>query len=263
VQQTAGQIAQNRALELEAAWAVRDAEARQRRLTITVRANATPEEELERAEYAVKIAQSRQAAAQEAIVVATANNTAAKARQQQAQADLDTYLAGAWKPDVVKAEALVAEAKARVQRLEQEIARRQVLAPRDATVLRVNLRKGEFVVAGSSLAESAVMVLGDVSAYHVRVDIDEFDLPRFKPGTEAVAFYKGDGRIAIPLEFVRLEPFVIPKRALTNSQRELVDTRVLQVIYKITDNTHPVYVGQQMDVFIKAAPPAPTVAAQP
>jgi hypothetical protein len=44
----------------------------------------------------------------------------------------------------------------------------------------------------------------------------------------------------------------VPKKSLTGDSTELVDTRVLQVIYRIDDKNVPVFVGQQMDVFIDA-----------
>jgi hypothetical protein len=43
----------------------------------------------------------------------------------------------------------------------------------------------------------------------------------------------------------------VPKRALTNSQTELVDARVLQVIYRVVSEDVSLYVGQQLDVFIE------------
>jgi hypothetical protein len=49
-----------------------------------------------------------------------------------------------------------------------------------------------------------------------------------------------------------VEPFVVPKKSLTGDSTERVDTRVLQVIYRIDDKNVPVFVGQQMDVFIDA-----------
>ncbi|HMZ82037.1 MAG TPA: secretion protein HlyD, partial [Acidobacteriota bacterium] len=54
----------------------------------------------------------------------------------------------------------------------------------------------------------------------------------------------------IPLEFVRFEPFVIPKKSLSGDSTERVDTRVLQVVYRVVDQSAPIFVGQQMDVFI-------------
>jgi hypothetical protein len=44
---------------------------------------------------------------------------------------------------------------------------------------------------------------------------------------------------------------VVPKRSLTGDSTERVDTRVLQVIYAISDDKLPLFVGQQMDVFIE------------
>jgi hypothetical protein len=56
------------------------------------------------------------------------------------------------------------------------------------------------------------------------------------------------------LKFVRVEPYVIPKKSLTGDSTERVDTRVLQVLYSFNRGALPVYVGQQMDVFIEAPP---------
>ena len=52
------------------------------------------------------------------------------------------------------------------------------------------------------------------------------------------------------MRFMRVEPFVVPKTALTGENTERVDTRVLQVLYAVERSAHPVYVGQQLDVFI-------------
>ena len=53
-----------------------------------------------------------------------------------------------------------------------------------------------------------------------------------------------------PLTFVRIEPYVIPKKSLTGDNTERVDTRVMQVIYSLKPEGKPIYVGQQLDVFI-------------
>jgi hypothetical protein len=86
------------------------------------------------------------------------------------------------------------------------------------------------------------------------VDIDEHNIPRFHPGAPARATPRGDAGHPTPLRFVRVEPFVVPKKSLTGDNTERVDTRVLQVIYALETNERPVYVGQQMDVFIEAPP---------
>jgi hypothetical protein len=46
---------------------------------------------------------------------------------------------------------------------------------------------------------------------------------------------------------------VLPKRSLTGDSQERVDTRVLQIIYAFEPGALPVFVGQQVDVYIDDA----------
>ena len=62
------------------------------------------------------------------------------------------------------------------------------------------------------------------------------------------------------LKFVRIEPYVTPKKSLTGDNTERVDTRVLQVLYEMQASEEPVFVGQQMDVFIEGETPKPSEA---
>ena len=98
------------------------------------------------------------------------------------------------------------------------------------------------------------MIMGTVDPLHVRVDIDEHDAWRVRGGSKAVAFVRGNKDISTDLEFVRFEPYVVPKRSLTGESTELVDTRVLQVLYRFTRGSLPIYVGQQMDIYIESEP---------
>ena len=90
----------------------------------------------------------------------------------------------------------------------------------------------------------------------MRVDVDEFDIPRFRPGAPAVAVPRGNLQQRYPLEFVRVEPFVMPKKSLTGDTTERVDTRVLQVIYALDPTgLPPLFVGQQVEVYVDSAAP--------
>lgn len=123
-----------------------------------------------------------------------------------------------------------------------------VRAPRDGSVLQVNIRAGEYAAVNAS---EPALLLGDVTRLQLRADVDESDAPRVRPGCEAVAFLKGSRESAIPLEFERIDPYILPKRSLSGESTERVDTRVLQVIFRFKNPDFPVYVGQQMDVFIQ------------
>ena len=71
-------------------------------------------------------------------------------------------------------------------------------------------------------------------------------------GAPARAVTRGQARHEYALRFVRVEPFVVPKKSLTGDNTERVDTRVLQAIYAIESGQGPVYVGQQLDVFVRS-----------
>lgn len=123
-----------------------------------------------------------------------------------------------------------------------------VRAPRAATILQVNVRAGEYATVN---AIEPLIILGDTETLQVRADIDEVNAPLVVPGSPAVAYLKGYTDQAIPLTFDRIEPYIVPKRSLTGDNRERVDTRVLQVIYRFERPSFPVYVGQQVDVYIE------------
>jgi HlyD family secretion protein len=110
------------------------------------------------------------------------------------------------------------------------------------------VRAGEYGAAGP-LAQPLIL-LGSVDQLNVRAEVDERDAARVKPGAKAVASVRGSTQRQFSLHLVRFEPFVVPKKNLTNDGTERVDTRVLQVIYAL-DKGAPVMPGQQMDVLIE------------
>jgi HlyD family secretion protein len=179
---------------------------------------------------------------------------AARARRDEARAAVDLLKAGAWPPDVETARAEVKAAEAGVTRLETDIARLTVRAPVAGAVLQCNVRPGEYAQSGPLI--TPLMLLGRVDPLHVRVDVDEADAWRVQPDRPATAAVRGNGRLTVPIHFVRFEPYVVPKRALSGATTERTDTRVLQVIYRLDKATFPLYVGQQLDVFLGGVGPA-------
>ena len=98
----------------------------------------------------------------------------------------------------------------------------------------------------------SLLLFGAIGRFHVRVDVDENDAWRFRRDASAVAFVRGNREIKTTLKFEWVEPYVIPKRSLTGESTERVDTRVMQVVYSFEHGALPVYLGQQMDLFIEA-----------
>ena len=147
------------------------------------------------------------------------------------------------------AHAALVQAGAQLKQAQLEFDRLTVRAPVTGELLQVNARAGEFVSPGES---AKPVVLGDTRRLHVRVDIDEADAWRFRGGARAVAFLRGNAALSVPVAFVRIEPYVTPKKSLTGASAERVDTRVLQVLFAFDRAGLPIYVGQQMDVFVEA-----------
>lgn len=171
----------------------------------------------------------------------------AEAQLARMKAQLKLLEAGTWQYDLLAQQAALDEALAQVEQAKAQIAVRTIRALVDGEVLQMNVRSGEFVAAPSN---QPLIVLGNIDLMHVRVDIDEHDIHRFSPGAPAVAAARGRPDHEFALKFVRVEPYVVPKRSLTGDTTERVDTRVLQVIYKIESKGERLYVGQQVDVSI-------------
>lgn len=242
--------------------ALREAQATLERLRMEPRAEDVPPAQARVAEFKALLADAnnqlamvqsvvdKRAVSQEEIDRRRFAVASAEARLSQAEADLTKLMAGAWKPAIDQSLAAVETAKAQVELARTEVEWLSVCAPMDGEILQVNARLGEYAQAGP--LTTPLMVMGDTRVLHVRVDIDENDAWRLRREGAAVGSLRGNRELKTPLTFVRIEPYVVPKRSLTGASAERVDTRVLQVLYAFDRGQLPAYVGQQMDVFIDA-----------
>ena len=176
---------------------------------------------------------------------------ATKAALARAEADLKR-IGLTWDKDIQISRSQVAQAESMLDETRIDIERCTVKAMADGEVLQVNVRPGQYA---ASIWKDPLIVMGDVKTLNVRVDIDEQDVPFFDEKSEAFATLKGRPGYRFNLyKLVKVEPYVIPKKSLTGDNSERVDTRVLQVVYALPDARDiPLYVGQQMDVYLRAA----------
>lgn len=178
-----------------------------------------------------------------------------RAKEQQlnlALRQLELLKAGSWQPDIEIAKTEAAAAKDEIAQIRVELDRLIVRAPVSGEILQINVQPGEL----ASLNESGLppVMLGETRRLHVRAEVDENDAWRVDHTKPALAFPRGRRNISIPLRFVRLEPYIRPKKNLTGESTERVDTRVLAVIYELQDSPLRLFVGQQLDVYIEAEP---------
>jgi HlyD family secretion protein len=190
---------------------------------------------------------------------AEARYAEASARLSLAQANLALYDEAKGGANIAIELAAIEQARATLKLAQTDLELRTVNAPIDGEVLRVNINPGEFALAGA--VTQPLIVMGRTDPMHVRIDIDEADIARYRPGARAVASLRGDTVRKLRLSFVRAEPLVVPKRALSGLTTERVDTRVMQLIYAIVEDGLAILPGQQVDVLIETDEGAPQAAA--
>jgi multidrug resistance efflux pump len=176
-----------------------------------------------------------------------------EARLAAVRAQKELLAAGAWKEDLAVAQAELQQAESALAAAQAELDRLTVRAPTNGTCLQVRIRAGEY--ADPARSGDALVVLGDTRVMHVRAEFDELEAGSIRAASAAYAALRGEDR-RLPLRLVRFEPLVTPKRQLSGSTRERVDTRVLQVVYAVARAEAPLFVGQQVDVFVDRSPSA-------
>jgi len=132
-----------------------------------------------------------------------------------------------------------------------------VKAPVDGVVLAVNAAVGGYVSSQGNydtyteLFDPLVVMSGPQDYMDVRCYVDEILVSRLPSHWHIQAQMQITGTdIKVPLEFVRIQPYVSPKIELSNQKQEQVDLRVLPVIFRFQKQDAPVYPGQMVDVFI-------------
>ncbi len=184
-----------------------------------------------------------------AFELSSARVAEAEARVSESKSNLSLLAGETSAPTLEVQRAAIEQARANVMREQTNVELHTVRAPLDSTILQVKIRVGEF--AAAAVLTNALMVLGVIDPLHIRVEIDESEIPRFHVGATAYAAVRGRANQQVPMKFVRSEPFVVPKRSLSGGVSERVDTRVLQLIYAVSPSALDARVGQQVDVFIE------------
>ncbi|MBK1883072.1 efflux RND transporter periplasmic adaptor subunit [Luteolibacter pohnpeiensis] len=210
------------------------------------RLSSVAQQKIDQAQVGVSEAQLAKAAAQYQRISSVGDSQAfSRDDVENRRQDVDVY-----KAQLEAAKASLAATETSLKRIDLLISRLTVRAPRDGTIIQMNIRAGEYAATSP---QEAPMILGDTDKLQVRADVDEQNAIRIRPGQQAYGYLKGDPSVTFPLHFIRVEPYVIPKVSLTGASTERVDTRVLQVIYSLDrPENPPLYVGQQVDIFIEA-----------
>ncbi len=136
-----------------------------------------------------------------------------------------------------------------------------IRAPADGIILSINTAVGNYISAQGSYdtytqAFTPILVMGSSHPFiGVRCYIDEILVHRLPQASLIKATMSIPGTdVKIPLEYVRIQPYVSPKIELSNQRTERVDVRVLPVIFRCPKpNDISLYPGQIVDIYIEEA----------
>jgi HlyD family secretion protein len=169
----------------------------------------------------------------------------------------DLTKAGAWSYDVTNQEKQYEALDQSYQAANALLTKYLVVAPVDGVVLAVNATLGGYVSSQGNydsyteLFDPLVVMGGPQDYMDVRCFVDEILVSRLPTAWHIEAQMQITGTdIKVPLEFVRVQPYISPKIELSNEKQEQVDLRVLPVIFRFEKKDAPVYPGQMVDVFI-------------
>jgi HlyD family secretion protein len=182
----------------------------------------------------------------------------AKANLEVAQKQFELTKAGAWVYDIRNQERQQHALEKGYAASRALLAKYTLHAPRDGVVLSINTIVGNYASPQGAYdaytqGVDPVITLGSSpTSLHVRSYIDEILVPRLPSGSKMKAQMSIRGSdVKIPLEFVRVQPYVSPKIQLSNQRQERVDVRVLPVIFKIEKPANVnLYPGELVDVYI-------------
>ena len=182
----------------------------------------------------------------------------AKANLEVARKQRDLTKAGAWIYDINNQERTYNALYKSYLSASALLSKYTLRAPKDGIVLAINPTVGSYVSAQGAYdtytqGMDPVLVLGSPHAHlNVRCYVDEILVPRLPDPSKMKAQMSVRGsNVKIPLEFVRMQPFVSPKIELSDQRLERVDVRVLPVIFRVEKPKDlNLYPGLLVDVYI-------------
>ena len=183
---------------------------------------------------------------------------AARANLEVASRNYQLTKAGAWSYDIRNQERQYMALSSTYQAGLALLQKYTIYAPADGVVLSIGAAVGSYVspqgIYGTYTAGmDPVLVMGkSENELAVRCYVDEILVHRLPDPAKmrAQMFIRGTN-IRVPLEYVRVQPYVSPKIQLSNQRAERVDIRVLPVLFRFQKPKDiQLYPGQLVDVYI-------------
>lgn len=216
-------------------------------------ANAEADAARARAELASSVlARTRAASAsgglsQDEIERAARQSEADTATAALADARRRAVVTGPRREEIAAARARLEAARARREQALAQLERLVVRAPIAGEVLQVKYRAGEYVQPGQA---DPLVVLGDTSELHIRMDVDERDVAHVRMGSNVVV-----RAIAFPGREFRGRVIEVGRRmgrknVRTDDPTDRNDTKVLEVVV-VLERSEGLVVGQRVMSYVR------------
>jgi Barrel-sandwich domain of CusB or HlyD membrane-fusion/MacB-like periplasmic core domain len=169
----------------------------------------------------------------EAAERSTQEAEALEATSRAARARANAAKAGSRPEDIAASRSSVKAASARVEEMGAHLERLRVVAPFDGEILQVKFRPGEYFDPRNG---EPLLIVGDTSELHVRMDVDERDVGRVRMGApafvtaEAFAGKRFEGKI------IEVGRHMGRKNVRTDEPTERLDTKILEVLVALNES---------------------------
>ena len=146
-----------------------------------------------------------------------------------ADARRSATLAGSRREDVLAARARVSGARARRDQVSALLDRLTIRAPISGEILSVKVRAGEYYNPGTG----ETVVMGDTRVLRVRMDVEERDIGKIRPGLHATITADAFPGQRFPGRVVEIGRRMGRKNIRTDDPVERIDTKILEVVIEL------------------------------
>jgi len=154
----------------------------------------------------------------------------------------------------LQAKAEIDKAAAEMSVVERQIENSTVRAPTDGRVLEVNIHPGEYISLASFSLTGEQYTKPPVSfasgKLQLLVEVDELFVPRIHSGCFGEAYAPGIPERKYSLRFNRFVPRIAKKSNYSNNPDEIVNVKVLRVIFDFDEVPDAFFVGQRLEVLL-------------
>jgi HlyD family secretion protein len=192
-------------------------------------------------------------------VLDTAQDTLSQAvaALEVARKQYELVKVGAWSYDITNQQKQYEAMKKAYESANALLVKYTIRAQVDGVIFATDVTAGSYVSPQGvydtyTQAYDPPLVMGPPQEYlAVRCFVDEILVSQLPNAFHIRAQMSIRGtNIKVPLEFVRVQPYVSPKIELSDERQEQVDLRVLPVLFRFKKLDTPVYPGLDVDVYI-------------